>query len=110
MNGAFGDGIFDRKDRGQWLDIALHGAASFFEQISIRMREQDDGLFGMVDHFRTEARLIVLDQGDLVFSWNIGGGDGRKFIPSNAIAEPDTPDTSSRHVSAHGAPFEHIGE
>ena len=43
-NGAFRDGILDRKNRGQRLDIDLHRAARLLEQISIRMREQDDRL------------------------------------------------------------------
>ena len=66
------------------------------------------GFFGMVDHFRGEAGLIVLDQGDFVFSWNIGGGDDREFAPRNAVAEADAADAPSRDAAAHGHAVQHF--
>ena len=49
------------KIAGSGSTFDLHRAARFLEQISIRMREQQDRLFGMVDHFRGEAGLIVFN-------------------------------------------------
>ena len=72
------------------------------------MREQHDRLFGMVDHFRGEAGLIVLDQCDFVFSWNVGGGDDREFVPRNAVAEANAADASSRDAAAHGHAMQHF--
>src|SRR5579864_1180994 len=66
------------------------------------MRQQDDRFFRMVDRFRGEAGLIVLDQGDFVFSWNVGGGDDREFAPRYAVAEADAADAPSRDAASHG--------
>ncbi len=55
----FGERILDGEDGRERLDLDAHGAARFFQQILVGMREQDDGLFGMVHEFVGEAGLVV---------------------------------------------------
>src|ERR1700680_2352373 len=62
----------------------------------------------MVDDFRGEAGLIVLDQCDFVFSWDIGGGDDREFAPRNAVAEANAADAPSRDAAAHSHAMQHF--
>ena len=72
------------------------------------MREQNDRLFGMVDHLRGKAGLIVLDQRDFIFARYIGGRDDREFAPRNAFAESDPADVPPRDAAAHGHAVQHI--
>jgi hypothetical protein len=38
--------VFEREDGGQFIDLDADVAARFFQEMLVRVREQEDGLFG----------------------------------------------------------------
>ena len=72
------------------------------------MRQKDDRLLGMIDHFGGEAGLVVLDRGNFVLAGDVGGGNDREFAPRNAFAKSDAADAASRDAAAHGHAVEHV--
>ena len=46
----------------------MYRTARFFQQIAVRMRQQDDRFLRVIDHFGRQAGLIVFDQRDFRFS------------------------------------------
>ena len=105
---AFRERILDRENRGQRFDVDLHRAPRFLQQILVRMRQQDDRFFGMVDEFGGEAGLIVHDQRDFVLAGNVGGRDDREFVPGNAVAVANAADAPARDAAAHGHAVDHV--
>ena len=88
--------ILDGENRGQRFDFDADRAAGFFQEIFVRMREEYDGLFGMIHEFVREAGLIVDDQRDAVFAGNVFCGDDGEFGPGNAGTEMHAADAAAR--------------
>ena len=80
----------------QFFDFDAHVAARFFQQILVRMRQQHDRFFRMIDDFVGEIRLIVEDQRDVVFAGNVFGGDDGELVPGNVAFERDVLDSPAR--------------
>src|ERR1700733_10037993 len=62
----------------------------------------------MVDESAREARLIVPDQRDTIFSRNIFCSNDHEFVPLNAGREGDFLDAAARNAAAHRRPEEHV--
>src|SRR5205807_9936846 len=82
----------------------------FFEQILVLMREQNDRLFRMIHNFVGEVRLIVEDQGHIVFTWNIFGSDNHEVIPGNITFERNIFDAPTWNRTAHSNAMQHSGK
>ncbi len=93
--------ILDGEDCGQRLDSDAHGAARFFQQIFVGMREKNHRLFRVIHELIREAGLVVDHQRDVVFAGNVLRGDDRKLIPRNAFAEMDGFDPAARDGASH---------
>ena len=83
--------LFDRISRvktgGSSSIFDANVAARFFEQVLVRVGQQHDRLFRMIDDFVGEIRLIVEDQGDIVFAGDIFRGNDGEFVPGNVACE-----------------------
>ncbi len=74
------------------------------------MREQQDGLFGMIDEAVREIWLIVQDQGDVVCARDVFSGDDDKLVPGNVAFEGDVRDLSARDWTANRCAVKHLRE
>ena len=63
--------------------------ARFLEHVAIRVRQQHDRLFGVVDAIGRQARLIVDDEGDAIDAGNVSGRDDDEVGPGNVRPELD---------------------
>src|SRR5579872_3002345 len=85
-------------------------ARRLFQQVAVRMRQQHDRFFGMINRFGSEAGLVVLDQRDFVLAGNIGGGNHGELVPGNRFAEANAADTPARNAAAHRYAMQHPGK
>src|ERR1044071_1314170 len=104
------DGIFEREDGGQRFDLKTNVTARFFEQVLVRMSEQHDRLFRVIDELRGEIRLIHQDERDAVFARNVFGRDDDEFVPRDVAFKRNVPDAATRGGAADGRAIEHLRE
>jgi hypothetical protein len=76
----------------------------------VGMRQQEYGLFGMVDDSIRKARLVVHDQGDEVFPGDVLRGDDNKFIPVDSGTKCYFFDPAARDLAAHRGAVNHPGQ
>src|SRR5260370_7590319 len=87
--------------RWEWFVLdrnRLDGLAKF---VTIRVGQEENRFFGMIDGLCGEARLVVKDQNDAIFPWNVFGCDCYKLFPRNAQAIGDFPDFAARNFPTH---------
>ncbi len=104
------ESFLDVEDAGQRLYLDADGAARLFEQILVRVREQEDGLFGVVDERLGKVGLVVEDERDVVRAGDVARRDDGELFPRDAFAESDARDAAARGGAAHGHAVEHPGE
>ena len=75
--------LVDREDRWHGIDLDGGRAAGLLRAPGVRVREQHDRLFGVVDAVVGEARLVVDDERDAVDAGNVGGRDDDELVPGN---------------------------
>jgi len=75
--------------------------------MTIRVRQKEDRLLGMIDLFDGQAGLIVFNQRNAVFPGYILRGDHDKFLPIYGRVKVDPFDPASRDAAAHGCAKEH---
>ena len=77
--------FFDGENwRQRFVLDAKPPATAFGSSVAVRMRQQQNRLFRMIDRAIRKARLIVLDQRDVVFPGNIFRGDDDEFVPADS--------------------------
>src|SRR5258708_5262244 len=74
------------------------------------MSEQQNRFFGMVNEFVSQARLIVSNKGDTVFSRNIFRRDDDKLVPGDARSEGYLSNFSARNMTANRRAVKHTGQ
>src|SRR6266478_8399609 len=96
--------------RWEWFVLdrnRLDGLAKF---VTIRVGQEENRFFGMIDGLCGEARLVVEDQSDAIFPWNVFGCDCYKLFPRNTRAIGDFPDFAARNAAAYGCAVKHAGQ
>src|SRR3989440_2150923 len=71
------------------------------------MREQNDWLFRMIHNFVGQVRLIVENQRDVVFAWDVFGRNDREFVPGQVAFERNVLDASTWNRAAHSHAVQH---
>ena len=99
--------FFHAENRGKRFVFDGNGFDGFWEEMAVRMSEQEKWLFGMIDDAIGEARLIIFDEGDAIFSGDVRGRDDYEFVPINAGAEGDLFDFAAGNAAANGGAVEH---
>src|SRR6516164_3027477 len=72
------------------------------------MSQKQNRFFCMIHDAIGKARLIVVDQGDVIVAGDIFCGNYDEFVPRHLGAKGDLPDSSSRNAAAHGRPVDHV--
>ena len=85
----------------------LDGLAKF---VTICVGQEESRFFGMIDGLFCEARLVVEDQSDAIFPWNVFGCNCHKLFPRDTRAIGDFPDFAARNRAAHGCAVKHAGQ
>ncbi len=104
------DGIIQREDGGQLFDFQTNVAPRFFEQVFVRVREQDDWLFRVVDELAGKIWLIQQDERDAVFARNVFRRHDDEFVPGDVALKGDVLDAATRARAADGRAVEHLRE
>ncbi len=104
----FRERIFDREDAGEWFDFDVHGSASLFEQILVRMREEQNRLFGVIHSLGSEAGLVIDEQSDAVFPGNIFCLDDGELVPGDAVSETNGSNAPASEGAANRDPVQHV--
>ena len=73
----------------------------------IRMRDQQDRLFGMVHESIRQTDVIFHQVHDRVFAWNILCGDDDELIPIHAFAKLNRRDASPRNGASNRCAMQH---
>ena len=88
------------------------------------MREENYRFFSMIDDLISEVRLVVENQGDVVFAGefatvvcsvlslavNVFGGNNRKFIPRNVAFKGNASYSSTRNMTTNSCAVQHSGK
>jgi hypothetical protein len=87
-----GFGFFDGEDAGQRVVLNLDAADGGDERGLVRVREQQDGLVGVVDVRVGEAGMVLGEMDDGVFAGNIGCADDGELRPVDGGVKRDAAD------------------
>jgi len=101
--------FLNREHGGERLVVDADGCDGGWEPVFVRMGEQDDGLFGMIDDGVGEAGLVGKDELDVVVAWNVGGGDEDEFRPVDGGVVVDGEDASAWDGTADGCAVPEAG-
>ena len=99
--------FFDREHGRQGIVLDGNRFDRFRQRVAIRMGQQKNRLFRMVDHAIREARLIVFDQRDIVFPGNVLRGDDDKLAPVDFGPEGYLLDFAAWDAAADRGAIEH---
>src|SRR6187402_264220 len=102
--------LFDCEDRGPWLVLNLDGGNSLRKPRAIRMGEQENRLFGMVDELIGEAGMVLDQMNNGVGARNIFRCNDDKLAPVDFFAELDRNNTTTRDFRPYCRPKPHTRE
>ena len=105
----FGDGIVDREERGERLDVEGDGLDRSFQAHRIAARNERNGLVHVANGRRGEHRLIVLDEHDHVVAGNVGSGDHRDARPVERRIALDSAESAASDLAPNGGSVECAG-
>ena len=108
--GVGGFGLFDGEDAGEGLVGDLYGGYGGGEDGAVRVREEEDGLVGVVDVGGGEAEVVFGEVDDAVFAGDVGGGDDGELVPGDGGVEVDGEDAAAGDGAADGGSEPHVGE
>ncbi len=74
----------------------VYATARFFDEMAIRVSQEHDRFFWMIDAIGRQAGLVVDDEGDSVDARHVGGRDNDEVRPGNAGIEVDALDQPTR--------------
>ncbi len=106
----FRERIFEGEDRRLLFDLDANVSTRFFKQVFVVMSEQQDGLFRMIYKIRSEIRLIVENQSNIVSARDIFCGDYSELIPWDVAFERNVFDSSTRRRTADRNAVKHLGK
>ena len=89
--------LIHREDRRLWFEIDADVPPGFLEHVPIRVGQQHNRLFGVIDAIGGQARLIVDDEGNAIDAGNVSGRDDGQFVPGNA-----GPNSMARNAASDG--------
>src|SRR5258708_29932243 len=75
----------------------------------VRMSQQQNRLLRMIHDIFGQARLIIRNQCNMIFSRNILCRDDHKFVPGHFVAETDTLDPAPRDLAPDGRSIDDPG-
>jgi hypothetical protein len=96
-DGSRRERVVNRVHRRERIDLNRDGAAGALDQPLVGMRQQHDGLFGVIHDLVRKARLIVEDERDAIGRRDVLGHDDRELVPGQIAGELDRPDAPARH-------------
>ena len=81
-----------------WLGINhdVYATPRFFDEMAIRVSQEHDRLFWMIDAIGRQAGLVVDDEGDSVDAGHVGGRHDDEVRPGNVGIEVDALDQPTR--------------
>src|SRR6266446_3621541 len=74
------------------------------------MGQKQNRLFGMIHGLGGEAWLVVQDQGDAVFPWDVFGRYDYKIVPGRRCIKGNFSNLATRDVAAHRRAVKHAGQ
>ncbi len=74
------------------------------------MGQKQDRFFGMIHGLGGEAWLVVQDQGDAVFPWDVFGRYDYKIFPGKRCVKGNVSNLAARDVAAHRRAVKHAGQ
>ncbi len=83
---------------------------SLSKLVTVRMRQKQNRLFGVIHGLGGQARLIVQNQSDAVFPRNVFGGDNNILVPGNGRVKIDLFNFATGNCAAHGCAVKHAGQ
>ena len=101
--------FLDGEDCGKWIVFDGDGFGCFGKEMAIRMSEEKNRLFGMIDDAVRETGLIVFDKRDAIAAGNIAARDDDKFAPIHAGTEGDLLDFAAGDAAANSGAEKHAG-
>ena len=102
--------LFDGVDGGEFFVGDVDGGDGGGKHGAVRVREEEDGLFDVVDVGDGEAGMVFGEVDDGVFAGDVGGGDDGELVPGDVGVEVDGGDAAAGDGAADGGPEPHVGE
>lgn len=108
LDGGFG--FLDGEDAGEFVVVDLDGADSGDECGLVGMREEQNGLFGVVDEVGGEAGMVFGEVDDGVPAGDVGSADDGELRPVDGGREGDGVDAAAGDGGAYGGAVPHTRE
>lgn len=102
--------FFDVEDCGEWHVFDGDGFDCFRQEMAVRMSEEKNRFFWMIDAAVRETRLVVFDEGNAIGARNVAAGDDDEFVPIDSGIKVDALDFATRDAAANGRAEEHAGQ